>query len=181
MNRHQWTVAILRVLAIWWIARAAVALPSVVFYWVMLWRSPPQKTMQTIGVSLQVGAVLIEIVLAVLIWVMSGKLARLIWRGGPEAPQPAPLGPGSLQTGLFSATGLVLIGLAIPGFTANLVELYFQPSMASGDLGSFGHPGARMIGFLLQVAFGLWLFLYPGFFAGIVPRRWYPGQGRTDG
>lgn len=28
MNRHEWTVAMLRIVAIWWIARLAVGLPG---------------------------------------------------------------------------------------------------------------------------------------------------------
>ena len=39
MNRHEWTVAILRVLAIWWIARIVVGLPGTLSWWALTQRS----------------------------------------------------------------------------------------------------------------------------------------------
>lgn len=133
--------------------------------------------MKWTGLRLQGSVLMLGVILAILIWVFSRRFAAWIWRGEPEAPQDSPFAAGVLQIELFSATGLVLIGLALPGLVREAVEYW---TTMTGRV-SLEYSGTRAIGLTVQLLFGLWLFLRPGFFAGFLPRRKNLGEKSRDG
>lgn len=181
MNRREWTMAVLRLLAIWWIAQLLVAVPSLPASWMPSSIPRPLNGMQLVGLGLVITRAATPLVMAVLAWSLGSRLASIIWGASSEARRGAAIAPGGLQAGLVSIAGLILIGLALPVWVRDLVAFVLQTWEHSIPLGSMGHPGGWAIGHGLQLAFGLWLFFGSGFFAGLVPRRWYLGQGRKDG
>ncbi|HKI85309.1 MAG TPA: hypothetical protein VKA53_01055 [Thermoanaerobaculia bacterium] len=132
--------------------------------------------MKWTGLRLQGGALALAAILAILIWAFSRSLASSIWRGRPEAPQDSPFPTGALQIGLFSATGLLLIGLALPGIVREVVEYW---NNMTGQT-SFDHSGTRAIGLAVQLLVGLWLLFGSGFFAGLASWRCKMNDQQTD-
>lgn len=181
MNRHEWTVAILRIFAILWIAKTVALIPGTLSFAVgEIEDSRSASVLKTAGMVAGSLTFLVLIAMAILIWVYSGKIASYIWRGEPEAGVESPVTSGELQVALIAMLGLYILVSALPGAASTAVYLHHRVARLSANYGYPDGFASRTIGLALQVAAGLWLFLRPRFFAGLISWRHKPREEQSD-
>jgi len=157
MNRIEWTVAIIRVVAIWLFVQFALLMASSLASFVQFPAPEGQTTPVGYVVLYFVLGLLLPVVGIVVLWRASEFLARLIWRGSGDLPVEGPLRASDLQAALFATLGLYLIVISLPdlaelaaGFyiraTAFRTETYYQEQLQ-----------ARAVGVGFQLVAGVWL------------------------
>lgn len=171
MNRIEWTIAGIRIIALWSAAQLLAALPAAFASWGYI---PVEGTgifSPSVGIALQVTGFVTGLAVAIVLWLLSRPLAVFIWRGQPGHTVPSVLSPEDLQAAVFSALGVYLIAAAIPDLTATVVVLNTRVTELGADWGYPSDFVSRTIGMLLQTGVGLALFLHAPWFVRLARRR----------
>ena len=157
MNRLEWTVAIIRVVAIWLFVQFALLVPTSLAG--MLYFPEPEGQSTSVGyvaLYLVLGLIL-PIVGIVVLWRASEFLARLIWRQSGDLPVQGPLRASDLQSALFATLGLYLIVVSIPDLTELAAGFYIRATAFRTETYYQGQLQARAAGVGFQIAVGVWI------------------------
>lgn len=161
MNRIEWTVAAIRVLAIWVLIEVVLAAP----YSAVAWKTFLDVDDFGSG-PLEVGHVALmsfglPLLGALLFWFLAPLLSRLIWRDQPPAESPStPITPPQALSVGIVLLGLYLLVSSVPA----LVQVAFSVSAIRdfGDgVGQRADLWINVVGHLLQLALAVW-FIFGG-------------------
>ena len=151
----EWTATLIRILAVWEYATTAVSAASIV---AILGSIVAGTIPGTSGWFLlpEAIAALCRLAVATILWRTSRRLAVVIWRGRtPDDVSPS-VEPQVVQRSIVRGVGFYVAAHAVAGLppaVANYVGRHGDALMSPD------YPWAPLLGVVLQLVMGLWLFL----------------------
>lgn len=151
----EWTATLIRILAVWMYAMTVVNASTIVE---LLSEDVSGTIPGTTRPSLSSLAVwpLSMLAVATVLWRTSRRLAVVIWRGRtPDEVSPS-VEPQAIQRSIVRGVGFYVAAHAVAGLppaVANYVGRHGDALMSPG------YPWGHLLGVVLQLCMGLWLFL----------------------
>jgi hypothetical protein len=151
----EWTATLIRILAVWMYATTAVYASTVVE---ILSQDVSGAIPGTLRPPLYSWAIwpLSRLAVATILWRTSRRLAVVIWRGRtPDDVSPS-VEPREIQQSIVRGVGFYVAALAVAGLPPAVADYVGRHGNA---MMSPGYPWAPVLGAVLQLLMGLWLFL----------------------
>ena len=153
-----WTAALVRILALYWVASGSMMAASTVASLGAITNGALQGR-SVGGVLYSAGVATVStFIVAAILWRGAGRLAGTIWGDRTPAQVPTMFDIRGLQRVVRQGIGLFVVAHAAPSLPSAIAE-YLRSGADRGMLSYPYYPMAHLLGVLLQVAIGLWLFV----------------------
>ena len=150
----EWTATLIRILAVWEYVTAAVSVASIVALLGSIVARTIPGTPRWYFYPEAIAA-LSRLAVATILWRTSRRLAVVIWRGRTPADVSPSVEPQVIQRSIIRGVGFYVAAhavAALPPAVANYVGRHGDALMSPG------YPWAHLLGVVLQLVLGLWLF-----------------------